>query len=527
MNCILYNCHVYPQHRVSFRPTSVVIRGNRIADLGTDPSLLRLKYPKYELIDLKGRAVLPGLVDAHTHFYYWVRTFGDVHLDGIINFDRVLKIIRKHAGKLGPGEWVTGDGWSADRWQPYHLPTASELDAVTVGHPAAIYSKDHHMLWVNSLALRMAGIDKNFRTPSGSKVDRNPEDGTPSGILRETPVFPYITQMILTPGNKKLDTMWSRAAKIAYRRGITGFHSVDNSQGWEYFNYRHRQGRLGFRVHYYFPVSRLEELIREKVVSGAGDDTLRIGGVKIFADGSLGSQTALLKKRYKNRGSYGGLEVHGISDLTAFIRRTSRNGLACAIHAIGDQAVSNAITAFEKGNVSSSLRHRIEHLQLIDRRDISRLRSTGVIASMQPSHCPSDRDLVAAYWGARGRNAFIFKTLLRMKIPLCFGSDCPIEALHPLQGIHAAVNRNGYGERGSRFYPGQRLTVAQAVQGFTTGAAYAAGRESFSGKLIAGYQADLVILDDDIYEMPPSQIYKASVTATIYDGRFVYKSASF
>lgn len=527
MNAILYNARIYPQYRVARRPSTVVLKENRIAAIGTELSQFRFKFPGFRLIDLKGRTVLPGLVDSHTHFYYWMKTFGAVHLDGVNDFSQALNIIGKYSGNLGPGEWITGDGWSADRWQPYHLPNARELDAVSQGHPAALYSKDQHMLWVNSLALKMAGIDKDFNEPSGSRVDRNPEDGSPSGILRETPVYSFVTRLILPLGNKELDKLWSRAAKIAHSRGVTGFHSVDNEKAWKYFNYRHQQGRLDFRVNYYFPVSMLEELVEKNIVSGLGDETLQAGGIKIFSDGSLGSQTALLKQPYKNADNNFGLNVNGVGSLTAYIKRASQNGLACAIHAIGDRAVSNVITAFEQGNVSNNLRHRIEHLQLIDRTDISRLKKTAVIASMQPSHCPSDRKLVAVYWGSRGKNAFIFKTLLRRKIPICFGSDCPIEPLDPISGIHAAVNRNGHGERGQRFYPVERLTVTEAVKGFTAGPAYAAGRELFSGKITPGYQADLAILDDNIFEMPLSEIYKAKVAATIYDGKFVYKNNTF
>jgi predicted amidohydrolase YtcJ len=527
VNAILYNGIVYPGYRTCKRPSALVISGNKIAALGNNLSYLKQQFPGHRLIDLKGRVILPGFVDSHTHFYFWATTLDTVHLERTTTFNETLVKIKKFARKCPLDEWIVGDGWSPDQWDEYHLPTAFELDGVTGGRPAALFSKDQHMLWVNSGALQMAGIDRHYPEPEGGSVDRDPATGEPTGILREVPGYMPVVDLFSKPKPERAAKAWKRAARIAYSRGVTGFHSVDAPEAWEFFTSRHKAGKLGFRVHYYFPVNKLDELIERKFFSGTGDDTLRVGGVKIFADGSLGSQTAFLKKPYLKDNDNYGIEVTGLKDLISQTGRASKNNLACAVHAIGDRAVANVITAFERAGGGKSLRHRIEHLQLIDRKDISRLKKTGAVASMQPSHCPSDRKLVDTYWGRRGHNAYIFKTLLNQQIPLAFGSDCPIEPLDPLGGIHAAVNRNDFGERGGRFYPEERITVSQAVHGFTAGAAYAAGREKFSGKIAAGCQADLVILDDNIHNMPPSKIYGTNVAATIFDGKVVYRSSSF
>lgn len=527
MNAILYNGRVYPQLPIRKRPTLVVISGNRIVETGTDLSSARQRYRSYRLIDLGGRTVIPGLVDSHTHMYFWASTLDTVHLEGTATFNEALDAIRTFARGRGGDEWIIGDGWSANRWSEYHLPTARELDSVTDGRPAALFSKDQHILWVNSRALKMAGIDKNYRDPEGGRVDRDPESGEPTGLLRELPgYFPIVKLMSRRdPGN--LRALWNRALKMVRSRGITGVHSMDGPEAWAFFEAIHAEKKLGVRVHHYVPVAKLDRLIKDKVVSGMGDETFRIGGVKIFSDGSLGAQTALMKKPYRgSQGGYG-VETNSVKELTRMVSAANWHGLACAIHAIGDRGVANVISAYEKAGRSDRLRNRIEHVQIIDRADIGRMKRAGLIASMQPSHCPSDRQLIADYWGRRGRNAYIFKTMLKRGIPLAFGSDCPIEPLDPMAGIHAAVNRNGYGERGGRFYPEESLTVAQAVYGFTAGAAFAAGREAFSGRIAPGFQADLTILEDDIYSMPLSRLYKAQVAATIFDGKSVFKVSSF
>jgi predicted amidohydrolase YtcJ len=504
MNAIYYNCSVYPRYRVHIRE----------------------RYRKHRRIDLGGRVVIPGLVDSHTHFHFWAATLDTVHLDGIPAFEEALRTIKEYSDKRKSGEWIIGDGWSADRWSEYHLPTAEELDKVTGGRPAALYSKDQHIMWANSRALQLAGIDEKTPEPEGGKIDRYPDTGQPTGILREVPAYFPVFRLLNRPDRKHLDQCWKKATRMVYARGVTGFHSVDGPEAWDYFQRLHRKKNLGFRVHYYFPVAMLEDLIEKQIVTGMGDKTLRVGGVKIFCDGSLGAQTALMKKPYRGNRTGTGVEVIGLKKLKQLAARAVGGNLACAIHAIGDRAVANVISAYESVERKPHLRHRIEHLQIISRSDISRLMRTGAVASMQPSHCPSDRELVASYWGSRGRNAYIFKTLLEKNIPLAFGSDCPIEPLDPWAGIHAAVNRTGYGERGGRFYPEECLTVAQAVYGFTAGAAYAAGREDFSGKIAPGYQADMAILDDDIYRLPPSRLYKTKVAATVFGGKIVYHSSS-
>ena len=523
MNAILYNGHIYPQIRIARRPTAVVISGNTISATGTDVKALQIQFPRHMKIDLKGRTVIPGLVDSHTHFYFWTRTFNTVHLDGLDSYAACLREIERFAKRNPKVDWIIGDGWSPDRWKEYLLPTAQDLDRATGNRPAALFSKDQHMLWANSAALSLAGITKKSYQPHGGRIDKDEVTGEPTGILRELPGYFQVVKLMSRSQPDLVEKDWKLVSDIARSKGVTGFHSMDGPEAFDLFTSLNGRGKLDFRAHYYFPVKMLDDVIDRGIISGAGDDTLRVGGIKLFADGSLGAQTALMKRPYAGSQDNFGVEVMTQIQLKHLIRKAVKHRLACAVHAIGDQAVANVLDAFESAGNPFGVRNRIEHLQIIDRNDIALLRKLNIIASMQPSHCPSDRKLVASYWGPRGKNAYIFKTLLQKGIPLAFGSDLPIEPLDPIAGIHAAVNRTACGERGGKFYPEQCLTVAQAVHGFTAGAAFASGREAFSGKIAPGFQADLTILEDNIYTMPPSQICGARVAATIFNGKTVFR----
>ncbi len=522
MNAIFYNALIYPQFQTAGRPSAVVITKNKISAIGNNLQAFKKEYPKHRLVNVGGRVIIPGLVDSHTHFFFWARTINTVQLNGLKSFGECLKKIKTFAATCEPNEWIVGSGWSPDRWDEYHSPTAQDLDSVTGACPAALFSKDQHMLWVNSKALKLAKISRKTPQPCGGRIDKDPASGDPTGILKEVPSYYSVLKLINRPNTAQVEKNWKIVSKKAYSRGVTGFHSMDGAEGFKFFQRLHKKNKLGFRAHYYYPVEMLDELINKGITSGQGDETLQVGGVKLYADGSLGAQTALMKKPYKGTKDRYGVEVTMLADLKRNIKKANKNNLACAVHAIGDQAVSNVISGFEAAELNS-LRNRIEHMQLVSSGDMARLLKAKIIASMQPSHCPSDRGIIRDYWGARGKNAFIFKTLLKKNIPLAFGSDGPIEPIDPLVGISAAVNRTGFGERGGKFYPEECLTVAQAVYGFTTGAAYAAGRELYSGKIAPGYQADVVILNDNIYSMPPSQIYKTTVAATIFDGKIVYR----
>ena len=503
---------------------SLAVHKNQIVAVGNrlehDPD-----FRAYSRIDLQGHTIIPGLVDAHTHFYWLAKSLSQVSLDGIESSDKALARIESFARGLSRNRWVVGGGLFPEGFSKRIDPDRFMLDEVTSGRPAFIFYKDTHTAWVNSRALEVAGINTKTPDPPGGRIERLP-DGSPSGLLREAPAYLSLFRSIPELSRGDMDKCYRQALDLAYRKGVTGVHSFDGPDGFAYFVELAERDRLGLRINYYPPAATLHQMEKSRTRYGTGTEFFRIAGIKLFADGSLGSQTALCFHKYDGSRDNYGVEVTPVADMTRIIRRAARLGLPCAIHAIGDRGVANALDAFEAAK--QPLRHRIEHLQLVRRKDLARVKRLGVVASMQPSHCPADIDMVRKYWSKRSANAYVFRSVLEKKIPLAFGSDAPIEPLDPLTGIAAAVRRARPGSR-DVFHPEQRLYAAEALHAFTVGPAVACGQEHCRGYLLPGYPADFVVLNQNITRIAPVRIYDTEVLATVLDGvvRYCHQSLNW
>ncbi len=521
---LLHNARIYTQ-AADLVVDSMAVNKNRIVAVGKNLHHDH-DFKSYHRLDLKGRTVIPGLTDAHTHFFYYALMHSRVNLQGLDTLSACLQKIRNHARTLKKDKWVVGQGYSPDRFRTRLEPDRNQLDEVTGSRPAFIFSKDEHTAWVNTRALELAGITKRTKDPVGGAIARF-EDGTPSGILREKPAFMSVYQLIPLPSQRTINKCYRLALDDAYRKGITSVHSFDDTAGtFEYFSELAVNSKIGLRINYYFPADRLPQLRANKIYYGTGTEFFRVAGVKIFADGSLGSQTALCFNKYIGSKDNCGIQVNSAKDIKRMAAAAARLGLPFAIHAIGDRAVANVLDGLEDARkLDFNARHRIEHLQLIRRKDVARLQRLAVIASMQPSHCPSDIKMMRKYWGARSANAFIFRTLLDRGVPLAFGSDAPIEPLDPIGGIAAAVRRAADVSR-DIFYPEQRLTAREALFGFTAGAAYAVGQEHCRGYLLPGYPADYAILSQDLCSVPATRITQTTVLVTVLDGKVKYCHSS-
>ena len=438
-----------------------------------------------DVVNLGGRCVLPALTDSHVHFPTWSLAQQQVKLDGCSSIDEALARVRDAA--VAPGRWLRGYGWRDGDWTPRTEPTKDALDAVTGETPTIMISKDYHSVWLNSAALAAAGGDLEVE---GGVVERD-ANGEPTGILREESAWRFRDRYVLTTEDEWVEA--TRAGiKLANSRGVGAVHDKDGWLGAPGIFQRLRdEGNLSLRVWGSIPHEALDAAGALTLHSGFGDDYLRIGYLKCFMDGTLGSQTALLTD-----GS--GVEITSREQLEEIIRRGAERGWPVGVHAIGDQANRNALDAFEATRDAwepKGLRQRIEHAQCLTAEDLPRFAALGIACSVQFSHAPSDRDLAERLWPDRLPGTYAFRSLLDSGAVVANGSDAPVEELDPLAGICAGVLRT-IDERPA-WRPEEALTVEQALHATCVAPAWLSGDERRRGRLLPGLLADLVVLDRD------------------------------
>ncbi len=488
-----------------------------IIDSGSTKELVaRYKSCKPEIVDLEGLIVLPGFTDCHTHFCSWALLVSRPQLDRSRSLRETLDVIAAYAKGKRPGQWVVGGGWDRNIWDDGRLPSAADLDAVTPDNPAFLWSKDWHTAWVNRAAIRALGITPAEQGKTGGVIEADSK-GRSSGILREEAANHYFGQIPKATKREYEQALITGQRKFA-RMGLTGFHTMETQEEASLLQSLHGEGKLRLRAVYYLREHALDSLIALRTRSGLGNHLLKFGGLKLFADGSLGSRTAYLLEPYEKSTARGMLTTDR-GKLGALITRAVAGGIACAVHAIGDAANRITLDAFEQARMGDAgLRHRIEHCQLVHPDDVPRFARLGVIASVQPIHCPSDLDLIERHWGERGKNAYPFGSLKKENARIAFGSDAPIEPPDPFAAIQAAVTRQRIPAERPPFHPEQRLSVNDAVRAYTTGAAYASGDEGWKGSLEPGKAADFVCLSDDLFTIDPGRIHLTKVVRTVIGG---------
>ena len=433
--------------------------------------------------DHREALVTPGFVDGHTHFAMWALARRRVRLAGAAT--RAEAVARVAAGAPSQG-WVVGHGWDANGWA--EPPDRHALDVV---HASPVYldSVDVHAAWVNSAALAVARITRQTPDPPGGRIVRD-ANGEPTGLLLERAVE-LVSRAVPPPSSEILDDAMRDAQAEAHRLGVTGIHDVEDERAWRSFRRLEEAGDLRLRVLFHPPISSLPDLVRRGARSGAGTPWLGMGGVKLFLDGSLGSRTAWMLQPYEGSRDRG-MPVAGEAEARDAMRTAAANGIAVTVHAIGDAAVRRALDLLE-GLPRAALPHRIEHLQCVDPADLKRAARAGVVASMQPAHLLTDIPLVDRHWGARGRGAYAFRSLLQRGTAVVFGSDVPVASIDPREGVYAALERkavDGTPPRGWRAE--EKIGFDDVVRGYTVAAAYAAGTGRRLGRLVPGAEADLV-----------------------------------
>ncbi len=525
---LLTNGNFHTLDRNHPQASAVAIYNDTIVALGSDDEIKNLSG---DVIDLGGRCVIPGLVDSHVHFRSYALSLQQVDLNSALSVSEALNRVQKSADLSNDENlWIEGRGWQQEKWPDRQFPTAQQLDHATGNRPALLKHHSGHASWVNTRAMQLAGIDKATSDPEGGQIQRD-EEGIPTGILFET-ATDLVERIVPEPSSSQMTDAMLHAQKACWEFGLVGLHDFDGRNCFQALQSMRQAGTLGLRFVKNLPVALLDEAIGVGLRSGFGDEWLRIGGIKIFADGALGPRTALMIKPYENEPNNRGMAVVEKEEMMHMAHRAYSNQLAITVHAIGDQAVHDVLDVYEsllplaqKGELPA-VPNRIEHVQIIHPMDQPRLAQLGVVASMQPIHATNDYITADRNWGERAKDSYAIRTMLASGATVVFGSDSPIVSIDPIVGIHAAVTRqraNGMpGVDG--WYPEQRVSVEEAVRGFTLAAAETSRQTATQGTISVGKLADFTMLEQDIYAVEPSALLETKIAATMVGGDFKYRT---
>jgi predicted amidohydrolase YtcJ len=515
---------------------AVALDGNKILAVGDDATIRKLAGRDTKVIDLRGRLLLPGFNDAHVHFLDGGASLISVELGSANSPAEFKDRIAQFAKTRASGSWLRNGNWDHQRWNPPNLPNHQLIDEASGDHPALLWRTDGHMALANALALKLAGIDRNTKDPPGGEIQRD-KDGNPTGILKDSATA-MVVRVIPPLSTAEQDQAMEAALHEAAIHGITSVQNLadtpeDESQPevFREFQKFEREGKLTVRIYQGVRVRDWKMFADAGIVAPFGSALLRIGNLKAFADGALGSETAWMDEPFANNPSNRGLASPDLLDIEKFygeMRGADNAGLQLTIHAIGDHAIRTILDLYarlENDNGPADRRPRIEHVQHIHPADYPRFAKLGVIASMQPYHAIDDGRWAEKVLGPeRIHSSYAWKSLLDAGATLAFGSDWAVAPLDAVMGIYAAVTRQTLdGKTPGGWIPEQRITVAQAVHAYTVGSAFAEHQEKVKGSIEPGKLADLVMLSDDIFSIPPDQIQKTKVDLTIFDGRVIYE----
>jgi len=523
---LLYNARIYTLDNAQPVTSAIAIEHGRVLAVGETDELLR-EFERAEKQDIEGKTILPGLTDAHIHLQNYALSLQKVDCE-TDTLNECLRRVEERARSSQPGEWILGHGWNQNTWGAW--PSAADLDKIAPQNPVYLTAKSLHAGWTNAVALKRAGLTPDSPDPVNGQLQRD-EGGNLTGILLET-AMDLVNAVIPEPSVESIAEAIEAAQPILWRMGLTGAHDFDRRACFMALQQLHAQGALKLRVTKSIPLEDLDHAVGLGLRTGFGDDWLRIGSVKAFMDGALGPRTAAMLQPYLNEPENLGILNMDAEELFEVGRQAAEAGLSMAVHAIGDRANHEVLDAFEQlrrfehdlGLPPS--KHRIEHVQVLHPDDAARLAELDIIASMQPIHATSDMHMADQYWGERAALSYALRTQLDQGAKLAFGSDAPVESPNPFLGLHAAITRQradgSPGEEG--WYPEQRLSLKQALEGYTLGPAYTAGMENRLGKLAPGYLADLIVLTQDPNVLPPSNLLELETSATMIAGEWVWQS---
>jgi predicted amidohydrolase YtcJ len=548
---ILTGAHLRPSDssETPDRVTAIAIANGKIVAAGADTDLLKLKGPKTKVINLNGAFAMPGFNDAHTHIGEAGRQKLSVNLVGVHSLAEMQQRIRTYVATAQPNTWIQGGGWDHTLWPDNKLPSRTDLDQVTAGHPAIFRRVDGHMAVANSAALATANITSATPDPAGAKIDRD-ASGNPTGILREAAAFTLVAAKIPPPTMEQRRQALTVAIADIIANGVT---TVQDNSEWDDFlalEELEHTNKLPLRIGEWLDFNQPVEVLKQRRASHPADDLrLHLTQLKGYMDGSLGSRTAAMDEPYSDDPGNSGLPRYDQSKLNQMAAERAAAGFQLGFHAIGDRANSMALNAFgvadQVANLPPSppehgpdahivtkpeqgppppaaLRFRVEHAQVLLPGDFDRFEKEGVIASMQPSHLLTDMKWATDRLGPeRIKYAYAWKTFLDHNVVLAFGTDYPVELINPFRGLYSAITRQN--EAGTQtFQPQEKISLNEAIYAYTQASAFGEFREKIKGRLEPGFLADLVVLDRDITTASPQQLLHTKVLRTIVNGETVY-----
>lgn len=524
-NQIYFNAKIWTGDSLLPWAEALAVKGNEIVYTGKDYRVL--KGNNTEMIDLDGKLMLPGFIDNHTHFLSGGYTLSGVDLHKAKTPREFISILKEFCRKYNDDRWILGGNWDHEAWGG-ELPARNWIDSVTGNHPIFVNRYDGHMALANSKALELAGVNKNTKVSAGGEMKKD-NKGKYTGIFKDE-AMKLMYKVIPDPAEKELDEYMQAAMQHAFENGVTQVHDMGSYGGWiDLAAYRrnHANKKLDLRIYSFVPLSTWAKLDSFCKKEGKGDDILRWGGLKGFLDGSLGSTTAWFYQPYLDDLKTSGFYVTDTTDMHKWVLAADSVGLHIAVHAIGDRANDFILNVYEEAEKKNTKDHRfrIEHAQHLTQQAIPRFAQLKVIPSMQPYHAIDDgRWAYKRLDNARLKGTYAFKSLLDANANLTFGSDWYVAPLKPIQGIYAAVTRRTLDDKNSAgWYPEQKISVEQALKCYTANNAYAGFQENKLGVLKKGMLADFVVLDENIFEIPPEKIKDVKVLRTIVNGKQVFE----
>lgn len=528
MKTAFINGNVYTVNEKQPMAQAIVIEGNKIIFVGSTEDSKKFIDSDTKVTDLGGKLMLPGFIDNHVHFISGGFYLLGIDLRPANSTTEFRNILRDYKNKY-PTKWITGGYWDHEKWEVKELPTKEMIDDITPETPVFVERLDGHMGLANSYALKLAGITKDTESPEGGLIVKDAKTGEPTGVLKDN-AMNLIYNVIPAATAEENYQAALAALDEAKKLGITSVQDITFDDALEVFNKLKSEGKLTCRIYTRMPITEYKKLVEKNIQVGYGDDLIKMGSLKAFADGSLGSSTAWFFEKYNQDTTTYGLPMDIITDgnMEKWCTDADKNHLQLSVHAIGDKANSYMLDLYEKiskENPKWDRRFRIEHAQHVRFQDIPRFAELGVIASVQPYHCIDDGVWAEKRIGPeRIKYTYPFKSFLDAGVKMCFGTDWYVAPLNPLLGLYAAVTRRTLDNKNPEgWIPEQKISIEDAIKCYTINSAYASFEENTKGSIEVGKLADLIVLSDDILKIDPVKIKNAEVVMTIFDGKVIFK----